>query len=113
MLQLVVRSLVPRNHRLATIDGKAIDAVSIADAYTALMGWTESQRRQYLANTTLLFGIVPRLTLGAESGDDGAVSRDEKVVAIRSHAPDDVTPGVQYNPLAVRGIYLLEKRHHC
>ncbi len=82
---------------MTLIDGVTIQVVDIADAYCAAFGWNESQRRSYLANLTLLSAIVPRIT--GNVADIASV--DEPGVTIRSHAPEDVLPGVQYDPLQV------------
>jgi hypothetical protein len=77
---------VPNNPRLFKVDGQAISTVLLTDAYGHRLTWVESERRTYMANMALL-------TCGAAS---------QALPALVSHAPQDVQPGVQYDPHQVR-----------
>ena len=92
---VVCRQLVPNNRYLTLLDGVPIPSDCIAGAYAVRLGWTESQRRAYLAQLTLLVANVPCAAVLSDQSDGYDA-------LIRSHAPDDVAPGVQYDPLAVR-----------
>ncbi len=88
----ILRELIPRNGQLTVVDDVAVQPADIAEAYTAALGWTESQRRTYLANLTILSAIVPRVA----TTDDG--------LSVRSHAPEAVQPGSQYEPAEVSAL---------
>ena len=100
--QAVVRALVPRNPRLTVIDDKPIATTDIADAYTAALGWTESQRRSYLAKLQLLAVARPCAVVAVDSDDNNSDDPTRWDTIVRSHSPDAVVPGLQYDPSQVK-----------
>jgi hypothetical protein len=100
LFRAVVNALVPTNRHLRLVEGVVLTPAVIAHAYGEALHWQPSQSTQYSVKLALLMAARPGVSF--VSGASVVSSLPSTTLAVRSHHPNDVSPGVQYAPSEVR-----------
>jgi hypothetical protein len=99
LFRAVVSALVPNNRHLRLVEGVTLTPTMIAHAYGEALAWQPSQTAQYGVKLALLMAARPGVSF--VSGTSVVSSLPSTTLAVRSHHPNDVSPGVQYAPSEV------------
>jgi hypothetical protein len=96
----IVQALVPLNRNLRIVEGIVLHPKAIADAYKQALGWRDTTALMYTVKLALLMAARPGVAF-LPKASSGSAFAPSTSMSIRSHHPDDVALGIQYEPAEV------------